>query len=523
MPSCAQTDATSAASAPPASTTPPLSLLVAATLSGNRSSDELIEQRSSDDEEESEEEDEGNEEAEQDKGRNDDELFAWGERRIAEYTAQMKRRGTAGMPMAALSALEKLKDVGIGITGTPRRQAVVAEAPKLIAGTFDPADEVLRQLDLKIPAGFFDRADEVLRDLDRKIAESHLAAKTELATFLRKLGVKHEPAERKRTPMTKTEKKEEDLIKWAVDNIVKTGTPLWERTLQQLRHTLSNSLDAAVAERLLKGSRMSENSWQESSTNTQSSSLNGEKVRDGREKGGRAVTKWDLLRGLKSASEEFVSIALPMPTYGYDRFISLLGASNIPTGAYSILSDKILADSIGKVMISTFKETRAGCNSYFMKLPSATKNDPAAKRLRALRRDFPAWWIMVRESKIERDGMLEWMNTGCRSGRKINIVPANEDSVDAITEALDDQAELYGEDEFAAFAKRLEAIDKDARFHVRKGEEVPKVDSMKIRFDELNKLTADIFSQYPGLYEVVIGKVDSPYHQDHEEDKRSVG
>ena len=518
-PSCAQFDDTTlTALTPPAPTTAPPLVPIMARSDGDQSSDDLIEQKSSDDEQESQEEDEGSEEAGQSKERYGDELMAWGQQRIAEYTAQVMRRDTAGL--AARKALEKLKDLGIEIAGSPRRRAGIAEAPKLLTEILDSADEVLRQSDLN--AGLCDAADEVLKQLDLKLAESHEATKAVFATFIAKVGMKHEPMGNRCTTMTRVEKEKESLMKWAVDKIVKMGTPIGERALRQLKDTLSNSLDSSVTEGFLEGSGMSENSRRGLSTEMQSASSNSDKVRDARKGGERAITKWSLLRGLKSASEEFVSIAIPMPAHDYERFTSLLEAPNTPTGAYSILAAEILADCVGKVMFSTYKERRESCDSSFTKLHSETKNDLVAKRWRALRRDFPTWQTMVKKLNVEREAMLEWINSGSRSGRKISVAPANENSVDAIREAMDGQDELYGDDELAAFAKRLVGIDENARFHVHKGEEVARVESMKIRADDLNEVKARIFSQYPGLNEAITGKVNSPYHPDFEEDERNL-
>src|SRR5437762_10324540 len=75
---------------------------------------------------------------------------------------------------------------------------------------------------------------------------------------------------------------------------------------------------------------------------------------------GRAVTKWDLLRGLKSAAEEFLEIGTTMTSEQRVRFNdpSVMSAPNLPTGAYTILRDSILADHVGKLLDRVRDEER---------------------------------------------------------------------------------------------------------------------------------------------------------------------
>jgi hypothetical protein len=87
--------------------------------------------------------------------------------------------------------------------------------------------------------------------------------------------------------------------------------------------------------------------------------------------------------------------------------------------------------------------------------------------------------------------------------------------VGAIVEALGDK-NPYVSDDLAVFTRRLAAINKDARFQLKKLEQ-EETDPKEIRHRELLELSKKIIGRYPGLGKLIMLETRMPYHPDHEE------
>jgi hypothetical protein len=118
----------------------------------------------------------------------------------------------------------------------------------------------------------------------------------------------------------------------------------------------------------------------------------------------RAVTKWDLLRGLKSAAEEYLKIAIALADEQFERFTdpSVMNAPNLPTGAYSILRNDLLAENIGRLLVR-LRDGNGKDDLSQSENIRATVRDPVARRWRTLRRDFPDVPNMISKLNPIRD------------------------------------------------------------------------------------------------------------------------
>jgi hypothetical protein len=250
---------------------------------------------------------------------------------------------------------------------------------------------------------------------------------------------------------------------------------------------------------------------------------------------GRAVTKWDLLRGLRGAAEEFLEIGTTMASEQRVRFNdpSVMSAPNLPTGAYTILRDSILADNVGKLLNRVQDEERE--RRLRRPLPGrplvnqsdgkdvphqaettrVARSDPVVRRWKALKRDFPSVAAMISTLPPERSPIRVWTTSGRHvSPSRHYIVAADDESADAIAQALQGK-NPHVPDNLAAFTKRLAEINKDARFQLKKFEEG--ADSKEPRRRELLELRTNIIGRYPGLGKWLMLETEMPYHPDHEE------
>jgi hypothetical protein len=231
----------------------------------------------------------------------------------------------------------------------------------------------------------------------------------------------------------------------------------------------------------------------------------------------RAVTKWDLLRGLKSAAEESLKIAIALADEQFERFTdpSVMNAPNLPTGAYSILRNDLLAENIGRLLVRLRDDSSKGKLNQSENIRAAVR-DPVARRWKTLRRDFPDVPNMISKLNPIRDDIRAWIATGRHlAPRCLYIVAADEKSRAAIAKALGDK-ELHGPEDLAAFTRRLAEVDKDARFRLEKPEPA-EVDPREVRWSEFLDWGIKTIERYPGLSRIISLETSVPYHPDHEE------
>jgi hypothetical protein len=246
--------------------------------------------------------------------------------------------------------------------------------------------------------------------------------------------------------------------------------------------------------------------------------------------GGRTVTKWDLLRGLRADAEKFLKIGTTLASEQRVRFNhpSVMSAPNLPTGAYTILRDSILADNVGTLLDRVRDEERERPGRPLVnqtdgedvrhqaKTTRVARSDPVARRWKALKRDYPTVAAMASALQFERSQVGVWTTSGHDvSPSRHSIVAANDESADAIAQALRGK-DPHVPDNLAAFTKRLAEINKDARFHVKKVAEEGAY-SKERRRRELLESRTNTFGQYPGLVEWLMLKTEMPYLPDYEE------
>jgi hypothetical protein len=246
--------------------------------------------------------------------------------------------------------------------------------------------------------------------------------------------------------------------------------------------------------------------------------------------GGRAVTKWDLLRGLKSNAEEFLEIGTTMAGELRVRFNdpSVMSAPNLPPGAYTILRDSILADNVGKLLDRVRDEERERPGQRLVnqtdgkdvrhqaKTTRVAPSDPVARRWKALNRDYPSVAAMASALQPGRSQIAVWTTSGHDvSPLRHSIVAANDESADAIAQALRAK-DPNVPDNLAAFTKRLAEINKDARFHVKKVDE-EETDFKKLRRRNLQESRRNLIRRYPGLGKWLLLKTEMPYRPVYEE------
>lgn len=219
----------------------------------------------------------------------------------------------------------------------------------------------------------------------------------------------------------------------------------------------------------------------------------------------RAVTKWDLLRGLKSAAEEYLKTAIALADEQFERFTdpSVMNAPNLPTGAYSILRNGLLAENIGRLLVR-LRDGNGKDDLNQTENIRATVRDPVARRWKTLRRDFPDVPNMISKLNPIRDDIRAWIATGRHlAPRCFYIVAADEKSRAAIAKALGDKG-LHGLEDLAAFTKRLAEVDKDARFRVEKLGPA-EVDPREVRWSKFLDLGIKTMERYPGLSRLIFG------------------
>jgi hypothetical protein len=240
-------------------------------------------------------------------------------------------------------------------------------------------------------------------------------------------------------------------------------------------------------------------------------------IKDGNNKRQRNVTKWDLLRGLKLTAQNFLQIGTAMANEQFGRFNdpSVINAPNLPTGAYTILRNDLLAENI-KTLLEQLRDASGGGGFDQLKGIRAASRDPVAKRWKTLQRDFPDVRSMISGLQPERDRIRDWVVGGSPfSSSCFYIVAADEKSADAIAQALGDEG-LHGPDDLTAFTRRLAEIDKDTRFQVQK-QELTGIDPRETRCKELLELGIKIIERYPGLGRLIRLETELPYHPNHEE------
>lgn len=231
----------------------------------------------------------------------------------------------------------------------------------------------------------------------------------------------------------------------------------------------------------------------------------------------RAVTKWDLLRGLKSAAEEYLKVAIALADEQFERFTdpSVMNAPNLPTGAYSILRNGLLAENIGRLLVQLRDGNGQGDLDQSENIRAAVR-DPVARRWKTLRRDFPDVPNMISKLNPIRDDLRAWVATGRHlAPRYLYVDAADEKSRAAITKALGDK-NVHGLEDLAAFTRRLTEVDKDARFRLEKPGPA-EVDPREAQWSEFLDLGAKTIERYPGLSRLIGLETRLPYHPNHEE------
>lgn len=211
---------------------------------------------------------------------------------------------------------------------------------------------------------------------------------------------------------------------------------------------------------------------------------------------------------MRWASERFLSIAIPMNDRQYAMLTdkSVLDAPNMPTGAYTILRNELLAHHIERVVKSA--SFKPGSDDQV----ATGSNNPVTRRWRTLNRDFPSVQSLIEGIQPERKAMRTHMDP--MAARR--IVPADEKSRKACDEATKRAKDRN--ETIATFAHRLREIDASARFVV----EVPQfskaaIDEMQAQAKELSKLSEETFEERPGLKMLFLGGKKLPYHPDDEE------
>ena len=231
----------------------------------------------------------------------------------------------------------------------------------------------------------------------------------------------------------------------------------------------------------------------------------------------RAVTRWDLLRGLKCVAEEFVQVGTAVADEQFGRFFhpSVMGVPNLPTSAYTILRNELLADSIGRLLVQLSNvDGKAGLNQS-NNIGTAGR-DPVARRWKTFKRDFPDVAAMVSKLQPERDEIRAWVISGHHlSCSCFSIVAADEKPSEAIAQALGDR-DLHGPNDLADFTRHLAEIDKDARFQLEKPQPAD-IDPREALCKELLELGIKINGRYPELSELISLGTEMPYQPNHEE------
>ena len=336
-----------------------------------------------------------------------------------------------------------------------------------------------------------------------------------------------------------------DVVEWAVVKTIKLTIPLKDQAIKQLVVTLFESAEAGRVERSKKNGAPAEEvealqkapaidaavatqALQQSEitpvqakigTDGRQSYMSDTVIKSSNRKRRRVVTKWDVLRGLKLAAEEFVQVGTVMSEEQYDRFFdaSVVDAPNLPPGAYTILRNGILAENVGELLVRLHGADGKGGLDQSEGVGGACR-DPVARRWKTLKRDFPDIQIMISRLQPERSRMRTWIASGKRfsSSCSYYIVAADKKSGNAIAQALEDGRNLYGQEDLSAFTKRLADIDKDARFLLEKPE-LAIVDPREARCKELVDLGIKIIGQYPGLSDLISLETKLPYHPNDEE------
>ena len=325
-----------------------------------------------------------------------------------------------------------------------------------------------------------------------------------------------------------------DVVRWAAVKIIKLTVLLEDKALKQLVGTLVESAEKGSKERSnndrnVKNSAMSHTQPDNKSGNppvqpktssscTENATSKSLTVGADNKKRTGAITKWDLLRGLKCAAEEFLEIGAAMTDEQFRIFVddSVLNAPNLPTGAYTILRNNLLAENIGNLLVQRRKGDSKGGIKQFGSIRS-TCQDPVARRWRTLKRDFPDIPSMISKLQPERDQIQLWLKSGeGLLSSSLCIVAADEKSSDAIAQALANKDIHDEKDDIAAFTKRLAEINKDARFQIEKPDPTNSGQG-EIRCKELLELIYKILRRYPGLSMAVGSKWELPYLPDNEE------
>ena len=325
-----------------------------------------------------------------------------------------------------------------------------------------------------------------------------------------------------------------NVVWWAAVKIIKLTVPLGDKALKQLVGTLVESAEKGSKERLNKGRKLKNSathhtqpdnnlgnqpvqpktSCSRTENDTSKSLITG--ADDNRRP--RATTKWDLLRGLKCAAEEFLEVGTAMTDKQFSIFVddSVLKAPNLPTGAYTTLRNDLLAENIGRLLVQLRNVDNKGGSNQFESIRSKCQ-DPIVTRWRTLKRDFPDIPGMISKLQPERDQIQHWLESGEGFlSASLCIVAADKKSSNAIAQALAGKDIYRGEDDIVAFTKRLAEIDKDARFQIEKPDPANS-DQGETRCKELLDLIHEILGRYPGLSMAVGSKWELPYHPDDEE------
>lgn len=225
-----------------------------------------------------------------------------------------------------------------------------------------------------------------------------------------------------------------------------------------------------------------------------------------------AVTKWDVLRGLKLAAEEFLQVGAVMADDQFERFVhsSVMNAPNMPTGAYTVLRNDLLAENIGRLMGQVRERDSNGGVS-----PRPRHQDPTTRRWKTLKRDFPDVPAMISNLRLPREEIQAWIASGRHmSSPCLYIVAADEKSRSAVAEAVGEK-DLHSPDDLAAFTRRLAEIDRDARFQLQKPDPAH-IDPRDTHCKKLLELCTKTIGRYPGLRRLISLETDLPYHPSHE-------
>jgi hypothetical protein len=237
----------------------------------------------------------------------------------------------------------------------------------------------------------------------------------------------------------------------------------------------------------------------------------------GQRKRERTVTKWGLLRGLKCIAEEYLKTAIALADEQFERFTdpSVMSAPNLPTGAYSILRNDLLAENIGRLLVRLRDGNVRDDLNRSQNIRTASR-DPVARRWRTLRRDFPDIPNMISGLNPIRDDIRAWMATGRHLAPRCRYVAAaDETSRAAIAKVLGNK-DVLGLEDLAAFTRRLAEVDKDARFRLEKRRPA-EIDPREAQWSEFLDLGIKTIERYPGLSRLIGLETRLPYHPNHEE------